>query len=155
MSNAPRLEQDVTPARRHYAEQLESLYQARDVRELSMDEESDRAGELEDLWYQLTPTEQEEIEALGRAYNSGFRLKAARVAGVAVHGHALRRRYGRASGVRYVQLAVYPYMRPGQRAASYAVATGDRPEDVVHRTNSKPAAITWAKRRSADVRVIS
>ena len=68
---------------------------------------------------------------------------------------ALSRRYGRAAGVRYAQLAVYSYMRPGQRVASYAVATGDRPEDVVHRTNSKPAAITWAKKRSDDVRVIS
>jgi hypothetical protein len=28
----------------------------RDERELSMDEESERGGELEDLWYQLTPT---------------------------------------------------------------------------------------------------
>jgi hypothetical protein len=153
--DARRLGEVVTVARRQYAALLEALYRARDERELSIGEESERGGVLEDLWYQLTPSEQQEIEALGREYNSGFRLKAARVAGVTVHGHALRRRYGRAANARYAQLAVYPYMRPGQRTTSYAIATGDRPEDVVHRTNSKPAAITWAKRRSDDVRVIS
>jgi hypothetical protein len=67
----------MTAARQQYAELLEVLYRARDERELSMREESDRASELEDLWYQLTPVEQEEIEALGREYNRGFRRAAA------------------------------------------------------------------------------
>jgi hypothetical protein len=61
----------VTEARLRYAELLEQLYRARDERgPLSMREASERAGMLEDLWYQLTP-------ALGRAYNSGFRCTGA------------------------------------------------------------------------------
>lgn len=71
----------MTAARQQYAELLEVLYRARDERELSMREESDRASELEDLWYQLTPVEQEEIEALGREYNRGFRRGAADMKG--------------------------------------------------------------------------
>lgn len=53
----------------------------------------------------------------------------------------------------YQTLLVYPYRRPGQVVGSWAVATSDRPEDVVHRCNSRAAAERWANRRCTSVTV--
>jgi hypothetical protein len=55
----------------------------------------------------------------------------------------------------YTRLIVYPYRRPGQRTDSWCVATGDRPVDVVYRSNSRDAAERWASRRAAVVEVQS
>ena len=55
----------------------------------------------------------------------------------------------------YTRLVVYPFRRTAARVMSYAVATGDKPEDVVHTTNSKPAATRWAQKRALTVEVSS
>ena len=58
-----------------------------------------------------------------------------------------------AGGHRYSYLVVYRYLRPGQRAGSWAVATGDRPEDVVYRAGSRKRAETWARKHADTVRI--
>jgi hypothetical protein len=52
-------------------------------------------------------------------------------------------------------LVVYSYARPGHKAPWWAVATGDKPEDVVLRAPSKERAIKWAESHSDKVTVES
>ncbi len=65
MSHVP----DTGKARCRFVWLIDQLYRARAERgPLSMAEESECAGELEDLWRQLTWAEQKEMEAIVEKY---------------------------------------------------------------------------------------